>query len=227
MTMFGYSELPARPVRALRRLNHSTIVKTSYLSRVAEIEVADEESSEAARQGYEDGYAGGLAKAALEAAATREEEHKRVELALAAVSKALASVQEADSLLRSELGTTVPKVAFALLEELLGRELELSANPGREAVARALALVESSQHATIRLNPRDIELLGDIGDLPSAMKHLSLQTRGLSQVVRWWMWVEQPLMPKSEPPLSGSERSSWVRSRLRWENDRAARRVGR
>ncbi len=165
MTMFGYSELPARPVRALRRLNHSTIVKTSYLSRVAEIEVADEESSEAARQGYEDGYAGGLAKAALEAAATREEEHKRVELALAAVSKALASVQEADSLLRSELGTTVPKVAFALLEELLGRELELSANPGREAVARALALVESSQHATIRLNPRDIELLGDIGDL--------------------------------------------------------------
>ena len=167
MTMFGYSELPARPVRALRRLNHSTIVKTSYLSRVAEIEVADEESSEAARQGYEDGYAEGFAKAALEAAATREEEHKRVELALAAVSKALASVQEADSLFRSELETTVPKVAFALLEELLGRELELSANPGREAVARALALFESSQHATIRLNPRDIESLGDISDLTS------------------------------------------------------------
>lgn len=165
MSMFGYSDLPARPVRALRRLNHSTIVKTSYLSRVAEIEVADEESSEAARQGYEDGYAEGLAKAALEAAAMREEEHKRAESAFAALSKALKSVQEAGILMRSELETTVPKVAFALLEQLLGRELELSANPGREAVARALALDAGSQRATIRLNPRDIEVLGDIGDL--------------------------------------------------------------
>ena len=70
-------------------------------------------------------------------------------------------------MLDSEMRTTIPMVAFNLLERLLGRELELAVNPGRDAVARAMSLDDSDLTAVIRLNPRDLEKLGEISDLTS------------------------------------------------------------
>ncbi len=165
MSMFGCSDPPARSVRPLRRLNHSAVVKTSYLSRVAEIEVADEESSEAGRQGYEDGYAEGLARAAAEAAARRAEECQRAQSALASLSSAIGALEEANAQLKTEVGTAVPKLVFTLLERLLCRELELAVDPGRDAIARALTLDSGTGPAIIRLNPKDLDTLGDITDL--------------------------------------------------------------
>lgn len=165
MSLFGYSDPPGKPIRTLRRLNHSTVVKTNYLSRVAEIEMLDEDKSEAIRQGYEVGYAEGLAKAASEAFAARDEAAKRAETAFGALASAVCSVREADNSLRAEINATVPKLVFALLEELLARESELATNPGREAIARAIGLDEGIQPVVIRMNPVDIETVGEITDM--------------------------------------------------------------
>ncbi len=167
MSMFGYSDPPTRAARSLRRLNHSAVVKTSYLTKVAEIEIADNDSSEAAGQGYEDGYSAGLARAKAEAAEAKSAEERRIECALAALSSAIRAVEQTRAVLDSEMRTTIPRVAFNLLERLLGRELELAANPGRDAVARAMSLDDSDLTAVIRLNPRDLEKLGEISDLTS------------------------------------------------------------
>ncbi len=165
MSLFGYSDPPGKPIRTLRRLSHSTVVKTNYLSRVAEIEMLDEDRSEAIRQGYELGYAEGLAKAAREALAARAEAEKRAQTAFSALTSAVFSVQEADNALRAEISTTVPKLVFALLEQLLARESELATNPGREAIIRAIGLDDGIQPVVIRMNPADIETVGEITDM--------------------------------------------------------------
>ena len=165
MSLFGYSDPPGKPIRTLRRLSHSTVVKTNYLSRVAEIEMLDEDKAEAIRQGFELGYAEGQAKAAGEAFAARGEAKEKAHTAFAALASAVCSVQEAENALRAEINTTVPRMVFALLEQLLARESELATNPGREAIVRAIGLDEGIQPVVIRMNPVDIETIGEVADI--------------------------------------------------------------
>jgi flagellar assembly protein FliH len=129
-----------------------------------EAEAMEEDAAAAVRQGYDDGYAEGLAAAAAAAAGVRNEEAQRAAGALSALSRAVAAAEEAERTMRAEIQAAAPKLAFALVEALLGRELALAANPGREAVARVLALDEGMQPATVRMNPVDIATL-DEGDL--------------------------------------------------------------
>jgi flagellar assembly protein FliH len=65
----------------------------------------------------------------------------------------------------AQLEDAVPRFAFELLEALFGRESALAADPGREAVARALALDESYLPAVARLSPDDADTIGDLADL--------------------------------------------------------------
>ncbi|TAN30980.1 hypothetical protein EPN29_13995 [bacterium] len=164
MTIFGQSDAQNKRLLELRRLNHAVAVTTAYQRRGSQVDL-EAEHSEAVREGYEDGYADGLAKAAIESAALRDAESRRVEVAFAALSKALAEVHEIGTRLRTEVQTTVPKLAFSLLEELLGREAGLAANPGRDAIARALALDGGNQPAIVRMNPADVETLGDVSEI--------------------------------------------------------------
>jgi flagellar assembly protein FliH len=156
MSVFGHPDPPTTAPRALRRLSHSPAVPTTYVSRSVEIEVA------ALRQGYDDGYAEGLAHAAAVAAGIRDEEVQRVGRALSALSSAVAAAEEAERTMRAEIQVAAPKLAFALVEVLLGRELVLAANHGREAVARVLGLDEGMQPATVRMNPADIAALDEV-----------------------------------------------------------------
>lgn len=165
MNVFGRSDPPTMPTRELRRLGHSTAVPTTYVSRDIEVESMEAHRATAVRQGYEEGYAEGLAKALADAERSRGEESHRVEGALSALARAVTAVQEAGVRQRTEIQSTAPKLAFALLEELLTRELELADNPGRDAIIRVLALDEGAQPAMIRMNPKDIEQLGEIADL--------------------------------------------------------------
>jgi flagellar assembly protein FliH len=139
-------------------------VPTTYRSRTLEIEAMEAGAAAAVRRGYDDGYAEGLAAAAADAAGIREEEVRRATAALSALSRAVAAAEEAERTMRAEIQAAAPKLAFALVEALLGRELALAANPGREAVARVLALDEGMQPATVRMNPADIAAFGE-GDL--------------------------------------------------------------
>jgi flagellar assembly protein FliH len=117
-----------------------------------------------ADRGYEAGYADGqrdaeaLAKDAERASALRLDD---------AVSALLGSVDAARSAYEerfAELESAVPRFAFQLLEALIGRESELAVEPGREAVARALALDESTLPVVARLSPDDAETIGDLAD---------------------------------------------------------------
>ncbi len=54
------------------------------------------------------------------------------------------------------LETQVTALAFRLVEDILGRELELASSPGTDAVRRALALVPEDPVVTLRMHPDDI-----------------------------------------------------------------------
>jgi flagellar assembly protein FliH len=136
-------------------------VPTTYLRRGADLESNEAERVAAARQGYDDGYAAGLAKAGEEAVGRRDATSRQAASALSALARAIAEAQEADLRMRAEIQAAAPKLAFALLEALLGREVELAAHPVREAIARALALDEGTQPATVRLNPIDVDALAE------------------------------------------------------------------
>jgi flagellar assembly protein FliH len=168
MSVLGQPDPPTAAPRALRRLSHSPVVPTTYLSRNVELETMEADAAAAVRQGYEDGYADGLARAAAEAASMRKEEAQRVASALSALSQALAAAQESDRRMCEEIQAAAPKLAFSLVEALLGRELALASNPGRDAVIRVLALDEGLTPATVRLNPVDMSAL-DMLDLGRAL----------------------------------------------------------
>lgn len=161
--MSGLHDPPSTAPRALRRLIHSHVVPTTYLNRNSEAMEAD--SAAALRRGYDDGYAEGLARAAADAAAQRTEDDQKASAALSALARALAGADESERRMRAEVQSAAPKLAFALVEAILGRELTLAANPGHEAVARALALDEGMQPATVHLNPADVDALAavDVG----------------------------------------------------------------
>jgi flagellar assembly protein FliH len=158
--------------RPLRRLP-ATVVPITYANRDATIESLESFRARAVRDGYEDGYADGQARAAAEAERARETLASRVEAAIASLEDAVRRAQVLDAERRTELQSSASELAFTLLEEMLARELALSANPGRDAITRALELDKGTEPATVRLNPRDLEALGELTDLAKG-RQLSL-----------------------------------------------------
>jgi flagellar assembly protein FliH len=159
MSATGRVEPPATTSRSLRRLAHQPAVATTYQSREADSQAIESDRVAAVRQGYADGYADGSARVAAQADAATAEVSRRADSALAGLSAAITSAQDRDLGLRAEMQVAASSLAFALLEMLLGRETALAANPGREAVTRALALDEGREPARVRLNPLDLETL--------------------------------------------------------------------
>ena len=180
MSVSGHPDPPTTAPRPLRRLSHSPAVPTTYRSRTLEIEAMEADAAAAVRRGYDDGYAEGLAAAVADAAGIREEEVRRATAALSALSRAVAAAEEAERTMRAEIQAAAPKLAFALVEALLGRELALATNPGREAVARVLALDEGMQPATVRMNPTDIAAFGedDLGRVVSVVADPAVEPGG-------------------------------------------------
>ncbi len=160
---FSRPEGNAAP-RPLRRLP-ATVVPITYANRDATIESLESFRARAVRDGYEDGYADGQARAAAEAERVTEAMRTRVEAAISGLESAVRNAQDLDAGRRAELQEAASALTFALLEELLARELELAVNPGRDAITRALALDQGTEPATVRLNPRDLDVLGEFADL--------------------------------------------------------------
>jgi flagellar assembly protein FliH len=114
-----------------------------------------------ADDGYRDGYEAGLAEARRHEASHIDE----LRLAVAAMARAADALTAVQSDALARIAAAAPAVAYELTELLVGRELELSENPGIDAVTRALALAPESVPVTLRLNPADAALVGDLGDL--------------------------------------------------------------
>jgi flagellar assembly protein FliH len=58
-----------------------------------------------------------------------------------------------------DLQDQLVEAAFALAEFVIGRELATATEPGRDAVARALAFAPPGRGAAVRLNPADAATL--------------------------------------------------------------------
>ena len=133
------------------------------LSRARWSEGVTADSGHAA--GYEAGYADGQREAETEA---REAERAGAGPGRHGGVRALPlgdAAQSAYEERSAELERAVPRFAFDLLEALFGRESALAVDPGRDAIARALALDESTLPAVARLSPDDAATIGELADL--------------------------------------------------------------
>lgn len=165
MSIFANGEPRGKSITELRRLNHSSVVSIAYddrsMDKYAELihEVPD-----AIAQGYQHGYSEGLEKAIAEVEAIKQQQSARVMSSVEALANAVVELKQAQRELLAEIQNSVPNLAFELLENILARELELTKNPGREAVIRALSLDDSMASARIRLNPEDLKIIGDLAE---------------------------------------------------------------
>jgi flagellar assembly protein FliH len=123
----------------------------------------------AVAEGYREGYQQGLGQGRSEGMAASRAAGAEQRQRLQAVTDALARAAEALGIQGIEaaeaMTAQVVDLAFELAEAVLARELAVSAEPGREAVARALAFAPNGQVAIARLHPDDALLVGDLGSL--------------------------------------------------------------
>jgi flagellar assembly protein FliH len=115
--------------------------------------------------GYEAGYADGQRDAEAAARDAERAGAARVDNAVSALCRSVDAARSAYEERSAQLEDAVPRFAFDLLEALFGRESALAVDPGREAVARALALDDSTAPAVARLSPEDADTIGELADL--------------------------------------------------------------
>jgi flagellar assembly protein FliH len=131
------------------------------------IEVAREEGfqqgiAEGRVEGFEQGLVEGRAAAAAEAAEGR----RKLAAALTALREGAAQLSDLQVLELTAVEDQIVDAALALAEGVLGRELQLAYAPGREALARALALAPAGVGAVAHLHPDDAATLtGALDDL--------------------------------------------------------------
>jgi flagellar assembly protein FliH len=97
-----------------------------------------------------------FAAEAAEITAAQEDSAHRV---LAAVADAVERFERRATPAVENLQVELVEAAFALARHILGRELATAAEPGRDALARALALAPPGRSAVARLNPGDAATL--------------------------------------------------------------------
>lgn len=123
-------------------------------------------------EGYVAGYEQGRAAAAVEAAQAEQRRTAEDAAAQAAAQARLAAVLDVldtattalarrEAVAIAEVEDVVAGLALDIARAVLDRELAVAADPGREALARALALAPDGTPAVARLHPEDAALLQD------------------------------------------------------------------
>jgi flagellar assembly protein FliH len=123
--------------------------------------------NEARAQGHATGYAAGWAQGRQEAQLAAVAAHEQlladarhaaalqaaaVERAVAALAGAAAELERRTAPVAAELEDAIVAGAFALAQAVLGRELATAESPGRDALARALALAPTGRPVVVRLS---------------------------------------------------------------------------
>lgn len=117
----------------------------------------------ACSEGYAAGWAQGRRDAAAEALRAEEQAQQAQQNRDAAHRSSCEALHRAASALEShvepnidEMADLLAGAAFTLAEAILGREIELSPEPGRDAVRRALGSVPGGRPVTVSLHPSDL-----------------------------------------------------------------------
>jgi flagellar assembly protein FliH len=101
-----------------------------------------------------------------EAAAAATAQQQAVRRAAAGLNAAAMALEQQVTATAADLEDLILNTAFDIAEAVLGRELALAENPGRDALARALALTPLNRPVTVRLSPADHTALTSAGGLP-------------------------------------------------------------
>jgi flagellar assembly protein FliH len=115
--------------------------------------------------GYADGYQAGNETAAAAALDAAQERDTRLREALAALTTAAGECNTRQAASIADIERTIVDAVFDLAQTLLGRELSVTRTPGRDALARALSMVRDHGNVTARMNPDDIDTVGDLAEL--------------------------------------------------------------
>ncbi len=122
----------------------------------------NEAFEEARREGFGVGHQEGLAAGQN---AGHDEAQRTAAAAIRALDELINDVQLRTEALCDDLGTRTADLALAATEAILARELAATTDPGREAIARCLAVGPATGTIEARLHPEDIKLLGHLEDL--------------------------------------------------------------
>ena len=110
------------------------------------------------KTGYETGYEAGHAQALADISA-------HLSGALAALTAAARTLAQADAVTLAELDEQATALAVAVAEAVIGHELATAADPGADALARALAFAPDRGDLVARLHPDDVAALGTVDGL--------------------------------------------------------------
>jgi flagellar assembly protein FliH len=111
------------------------------------------------QQGFDAGYQEGLAKAHADVVAATQDSSRRVRNALAALSEAVTSFDQRQTVALGDVEDAIVAGAFALARSILQRELITATDPGGDALARALQLLPDRGDVTARMHPDDVATL--------------------------------------------------------------------
>lgn len=124
--------------------------------------VAAHLQEEAHREGFEAGYADGM-RAAERAAAVQEVQHQQaVEAVRRTFGDAHTAFERALADALTDLEDALATASIMLAESIIGREVQLAENPGKDAIARALALAPQHFPVIAHCHPDDVERIGDV-----------------------------------------------------------------
>ena len=112
--------------------------------------------------GRREGYASAERAARTEMTAAIAAAEQRLQLILVTLAEAAEDLRRRDALALHDVEADVVELAVQVTEAMLGRELSVVNAPVREAVRRSLALAPERGEPTIRVNPVDLEILGDV-----------------------------------------------------------------
>jgi flagellar assembly protein FliH len=138
------------------------------------VQAATESAVEQGRaEGHVAGYAAGLAVAAAEAeiaasqqaqlfAAAEQRREAQLQAALDVLARMAGALEQREAVALAEIEHVVTDLALQVARAVLDRELAVAADPGREAVNRALALAPQGAAATVRLHPADAATVADL-----------------------------------------------------------------
>lgn len=115
--------------------------------------------------GYADGYADGLARAEQQASEARMAYDQQFMQAMTALMGAVNQLRSREAATVHQIADQTAQLALQIAEHVLQHEVRCATDPGREAIARAMALAPEDGDIAIRMHPHDLAVLAPVDDL--------------------------------------------------------------